>query len=137
MIQPAEGTGFAIPADVIPRLTEIAGRMAAGSTDVRPAEAAAVVTTQATALELLFHTPRIPDSEHRQVYVITMTGRFLPHGHSPLGKVREGTVRTTVFDADTLVLLTRATGDQDHRALLPHLGQVSILSIPRPDQLAG
>jgi hypothetical protein len=127
---PEAGTGLPIPAEIIARLTEVAGQIADRSMDVRPTEAAAVATTQARALELLFHA-RIPNSEHRRVYVITMTGRFLPRGHGPRGgKIRPGTVRTVALDADSLRALDISTGDRDHRSLLPQLGPVSILSIP-------
>jgi hypothetical protein len=128
MTESAAGAGLPIPAEVIGLLTEVAARMAARSKDVRPTEASAVATTQAKALELLM-SGTIPGSEQRRVYVITMTGRFVARGSSPLGKPPEGTVMTAMFNADTLRVLTTSIGDQDDRALLPQLGPVSILPI--------
>ncbi len=129
MSESAAGAELPIPAGVIGRLSEVAARMAARSHDARPAEAAAVATTQAKALELLSPGTWIPGSEHVRVYVITMTGRFA-RGSSPLGKPSEGTVMTATFNADTLRGLDTMIGDQDDRALLPQLGPVSILPIP-------
>jgi len=123
-----------IPADVIVKLTEVAGRMADRSMGVRPTEAAAVATPRDKALEFLFHMGT-SDREHRPVYVITMTGLFLPRGHFPgSGRMPKHPVRTVVLDASTLRLLDRSTTDHDHRALLPQLGPVSILPIPPSDQ---
>lgn len=129
MSESAAGAGLPIPADVIGRLTEVAARMAASSHDVRPTEAVAVATTHAKALDLLSAGTQIPGREHVRVYVITMTGRFVARGSSPLGKPPEGTVMTATFNADTLRMLTTKIGDQDDRALLPQLGPVSILPI--------
>jgi hypothetical protein len=121
----------AIPAEMIEKLTEVAAGMADRSMDERPTEAAAVATTQAKALELLFGGSEIPGSELRSVYVITMTGRFLPRGHGPggSGKIQPRKVRTVVLDADTLRAHDIATGDHDHRTLLSQLGPVTILPV--------
>lgn len=127
MSESAAGAGLPIPAEVIGRLTELAARMVARSKDVHPTEAAVVATTQAKALELLSAGTQIPGSEQRRVYVITMTGRFVARGSSPLGKPPEGTKMTMTVDAGTLRVLTTSIGDQDDRALLPQLGPVSIL----------
>jgi hypothetical protein len=122
----------AIPAEMIGKLTEAAARIADRSIAERPAEAAAVKTTQAKALELLFGGSRIPGSEHRAVYVITMTGLFLPRGHGPGGTstIQSKKVRTVVLDTGTLRAHDIATTDHDHPALLPQLGPVTILHIP-------
>ena len=122
----------AIPAEMIEKLTEVAARIADGSMGERPTEAAAVATTQSRALELLFGGSQIPGSEHRNVYVITMTGRFLPRGHSPASSrtIQPGKVRTVVLAADTFMANSIATGDHDHRALLSQLGPVAIHHIP-------
>lgn len=101
---------------------------AARSIEVPPTEAAAVATTQAEALELLFHA-RVPGSEHVPVYVITMRGRFRALRAGPSGKPPEGTVITATFNARTLRLLDAKISDKDDRALLPQLGPVSILAI--------
>ena len=140
MSEPAAGAGMPIPAEAIARLTEAAARMAASSQGVIPAEAAAVATTQAKALRLLFGGNRIPGSEQRPVYVITMTGRFIarapfignPEGTSYIHRQPERTVKTITFDARTLRGLDTKISDQDDRALLPELGPVSILPIREP-----
>jgi hypothetical protein len=130
MSESAAGAELPIPTDVVAQLTEVAARLAAArSKDVRPTEAAAVATTQAKALELLFSGTMIPGSEQRRVYVITMTGRFFPLHHGPFGKPPEGTVITMTLDAGTLRGLDTKISDQDDRALLPQLGPVSILPI--------
>jgi hypothetical protein len=127
MTESEAGARLPIPDSVIGPLTEAAARMAARSKDVRPAEAAAVRTTQAKALELLFNAT-IPGSEHVRVYVITMTGRFAARG-GPVGKPPEGTVMTATFNADTLRGLDTKISEQDDRALLPQLGPVTILAM--------
>jgi hypothetical protein len=120
---PEADAGLPIPAEVIAELTDIAVRLADRGMDLRPTEAAAVATTQARALELLFHMGARVREYQRRVCVITMTGRFLPRGYAPgSGKMLPRPVQTIVLDADTLRLTERATTDHDHRALLPQLG---------------
>jgi hypothetical protein len=128
MSESAAGAGLPIPAEVIAQLTEAAVGFAAYCQDMNPAEAAAVATTQANALQLLFGS-RIPDSQQVPVYVITMTGRFIGRHAPPLAKHPEGTVLTVTLDARTLRMRDLKISDQDHRALLPQLGPVSILPI--------
>lgn len=129
MSESAAGAELPIPAEVIARLTEAAAGLAATSQDMSPAEAAAVATTQANALQLLFGGTQIPGSKQVPVYVITMTGRFIGR-HAPyIAKHPEGTVLTVTLDARTLRRLDLKISDQDDRALLPQLGPVSILPI--------
>jgi hypothetical protein len=118
-----------IPADIIEQLTAIAARMAASSKGERPTEAAVVATTQQKALDLLMHA-RIPGSEHRQVYAMTMTGHFVANRHGPRGVAPEGSVKTVLLSTDTFRASDTSIGDMDHRALLPQLGPVTILQIP-------
>lgn len=128
MSESATGAGLPIPAEVTARLTEAAAGFAATSQDTSPAEAAAVATTQANALQLLFGGTQIPGSEQVPVYVITMTGRFISRKAPPLTKNPEGTVLTVTLDARTLRMRDLKISDQDDRALLPQLGPVSIVN---------
>ena len=130
MRETTAGAGLPIPAEVIEGLTEAAARLAAESQEMSPAQAAAVATTRADALRLLFGRSEVPGSEQVFAYVMTMTGRFTGH-HSPPGVERpEGSVLTVILDARTLRKLALNISDQDNRALLPRLGPVSPLAIP-------
>ena len=130
MRETAAGAGLPIPAEVIEGLTEAAARLAAESQEMSPAHAAAVATTQAEALRLLFGGIEVPGSEQVFVYVVMMTGRFTAH-HSPPGVRRpEGSVLTVILDARTLRKFALKISDRDNRALLPRLGPVSPLAIP-------
>jgi hypothetical protein len=129
MDETAVGAGLPIPAEVIERLTKAAARLATVGQDMSPAEAAAVATTRADALRLLFGRSEVPGSEQVFVYVVMMTGRFTAQ-HSPPGVRRpEGSVLTVILDAGTLRTLDLTISNQDNRALLPRLGPVSPLAI--------
>ena len=116
---------------MIEKLTELAARIADRSIGERPTEAVAVATTIGKAVKLL-HNAGLLGSGHDPVYVITMTGRFLPRGHGVggSGRIPAGSMRTVVVHADTLKGGLIRTGDHDYSVLLPQLGPVTILHIP-------
>ena len=131
----AHDPGGAIPADVVPRLTEIAARLAAGHADPRPTSAAAVATTRNKALEAIggYGPATIPgESGAVPVYAVVMTGRFESYRAGPPSRDRRlllvGSYLTIVVEAGTLELRDVGIGDRGPVEPLSRLGPVTRLS---------
>lgn len=131
---PAGGTP--IPADVIPRLTEVAARSAAGHADPHPASAAAVATTRNKALEVIGgYGPETIPGEPGAVpaYAVVMTGHFESYrGGGPPVRNRRfplvGSYLTVVVEAATLEPRDVGIGDRGPVEPLSRLGPVTRLS---------
>ena len=122
-----------IPQDVIPRLTEVAARMAADHADPKPRSVAAVATTRAKASEVVMGYRARPfpgELGAEPVYVITMSGRFESlRGGSPSTRFPlVGSYLTVVVEAATLQLRVAGVGDRDPHARLSRLGPVTQLA---------
>jgi hypothetical protein len=131
----AHDSGGAIPADVVPRLTEVAASLAAGHADPRPASAAAVATTRNKALEMIggYGPATIPGEPGAMpVYAVVMTGRFESHRAGPPSQDRRlplvGSYLTIVVEAATLELRDVGIGDTGPVEPLSRLGPVTRLS---------
>jgi hypothetical protein len=123
--------GAPIPADVVPRLTDVAAGLAAQHKDPQPTSIAAVATTRAKALEVLMGygpNARRWEGADMPVYAVVMTGRFeSPRGGPPSRQPPlplAGKYLTVVIEAATLLLRDVGVGDKDPRAPLGRLGPV-------------
>ena len=133
MSQLQGSAGRSIPPPTIPRLAAAAARLAARHEDSNPTSIAAVATTRAKAVEVMFKGTRMPSTESDHVYAVVMTGRFAsyrggmhaypPHEYLP----HIGSALVVIFDAQTLGSLDVRLGDGADPALLSKLGPVTLL----------
>jgi len=122
-----------IPHDVVPRLTEVAARLAADHADPQPTSVAAVTTTRAKASEVVmgYRSRPLPGELGAEpVYVIAMSGRFesLRGGPPSTRFPPTGPYLTVVVEAATLELRLAGVGDRDPHARLSRLGPVTRLA---------
>ncbi len=75
----AKGAVAAVPASVVPRLDEIALRVAAATGDKRPVWITAVMTTHGKALESATPGDIEPAGNGVTVYLVTMRGNFVDY----------------------------------------------------------
>ena len=122
-----------IPHEVVPRLTEVAARLAADHADPEPTSVAAVATTRAEASKVVmgYRTKPFPGELGAEpVYVIAMSGRFEsarggpPSTRSPL----VGSYLTVIVEAATLHLRLVGVGDRDPHERLSRLGPATRLA---------
>jgi hypothetical protein len=127
----------AIPADVVPRLTEVAARLAAGHADPQPTSAVAVATTRNKALEAIaWYGPETIPGEPGAVpvYAVVMTGRFESYRVKPRPPSRDrqpplvGSHLTLVVEAATLEVRDLGISDRGPAEPLSRLGPVTQLS---------
>jgi hypothetical protein len=127
----------AIPADVVPRLTKVAARVAAGHADPQPTSAVAVATTRNKALEVIasYGPETIPGEPGAvPVYAVVMTGRFESYRGKPRPPSRDrrpplvGSYLTVVVEAATLEVRDVGIGDRGPVEPLSRLGPVTRLS---------
>ena len=122
-----------IPHAVVPRLTEVAARLAADHADPQPTSVAAVATTRAKASEVVMgHRTKPFQGElgAEPVYLIAMSGRFEsvrggpPSTRLPLA----GSYLTVIVEAATLQLRLVGVGDRDPHAHLSRLAPATRLA---------
>jgi hypothetical protein len=130
MSEADDAQGPPVPAGVIPRLTEVAAKLAAGHEDPRPKSVTAVATTRAKALHVVFGYGPNPGGDDIPVYVVAMTGWFASYrsGLSRDPLPRTGPYLTVIIDAQTLESSDVTMGDTGPRAPLSRLGPVTRLT---------
>jgi hypothetical protein len=122
-----------IPHEVVPRLTEVAARLAADHADPQPTSVAAVATTRAKASEVVMGYRARPfpgELGAEPVYVITMSGRFesVRGGPPSTGSPLVGSYLTVIVEAATLQLRLVGVGDRNPHARLSRLAPVTRLA---------
>ena len=131
MSEPAGPAQPPIAAAVISQLTTVTAQIATAHGDPSPASIAAVATTRAKALDVIFKGTKIPGSESAHVYAVVMTGHFISHRGGPPNPQQRlpltGSALAVTLDASTLTQLDLRLGDHDDTVLLPALGPLITL----------